>query len=97
MQILGLSWPVIGWSALVLLVGFTPLVLIGALEPGGVMRRLLAGLGPALVCLCFALLVLVYGMRYAASGGMSRRQVWALAGLFVALAALSGWGLFVSV
>lgn len=94
---LPLSWPVIGLTVAVLLVGFGPLALASLLNITGAAGKLLVALGPALVCVCFAALTYVFGTRAAADLGWSRRRVWLLTVLFLFLGALAGWGLFVSV
>jgi hypothetical protein len=94
---LDLSWPVVGFTTLLLLVGFGPLLLAELLRLTPRSEALLVAAGPALVCLGFALLTLRYGLRHAEESGWSRGGIFALAALFVVLGALAGWGLFVSI
>lgn len=88
-----LSWPVVILTLLVLVFGFGPLLLIDVFSTEGLGRKVLAAAGPVLVCLAFALMSYFYGMR----AGMSRNYVWGVVTMFVVLALLAGWGLFVSV
>ena len=92
-----LSWPVIGWSIGILALGFGPLLIAALIDAAGISLQLLVALGPMLVCLAFAGLTWKYGMSYASEMGRSKRGIWLLVALFVALAALVGWVLFVSV
>jgi hypothetical protein len=92
-----LSWPVLGWSAALLALGFGPLLVATLIGVTGTSLKLLAALGPKLVFLAFAGLAWKYGMRYAPEMGRSKRQVWLLVAVFVARAGLVGWVLFVSV
>ncbi|HMO56919.1 MAG TPA: hypothetical protein PKA05_22595 [Roseiflexaceae bacterium] len=92
-----LSWPVIGWTFALLIVGFGPWVLAMMLDVGGNTYRFLVALGPTLVGLGFAGMTWHYGMQYARAIGRSRRSIQLLTLLFVVLALLAGWGLFSSV
>jgi hypothetical protein len=92
-----LSWPVFGWGAAILALGFGPLLIATLIGAAGISLKLLVALGPTLICLAFAALAWKYGMRYAPEMGRSKQQVWLLAAVFVALAGLVGWALFVSV
>lgn len=92
-----LSWQIVGFTAAVLALGFGPMLLAALLGAEGAVRRGLVALGPALVCLTFAALTWRYGMRHAAAMGRSKLDIGMLAAMFVALAGLAGWGLFVSV
>lgn len=92
-----LSWPVVGWTLVVLAVGFGPLLIINLTEVAGVGRKLLVALGPALVCMAFAGLTWKYGMETIERTGHSRQYIWLVTAMFVGLAGLVGWLLFVSV
>jgi hypothetical protein len=91
------SWPVIGWTIAILTLGFGPLLIATLTGAAGIGRRFLVALGPALICLAFAGLTWKYGMSYAREMGQSKRRVYLLVALFVTLAGLAGWALFVSV
>ncbi len=81
----------------VLALGFGPLLLATLIEATGLTLQFLAALGPVLVCLAFAGLTWKYGMRYARDTGRSKQRIWLFVTMFVALAGLVGWALFVSV
>lgn len=85
------------WITLGLLVFcFWPLVLLGVLDVSGTRRKLLIALGPAAICLGFAVLILFCGYRYGASLKWSRAQTWGLAALFLGMGLASGAGLWFS-
>lgn len=90
-------WPVVSWSLVILALGFGPLLIATLTDAAGISLQVLTALGPVLVCLAFAGLTWKYGMIYASETGKSKRGIWLLVALFVALAALVGWALFVSV
>lgn len=93
----GLSWQVVGLTAAILALGFGPMLLASLIGAQGAAYGALVALGPGLVCLAFAALTWRYGMRHAAAMGRSKLEIGLLAAMFVALAALTWWGLLVSV
>lgn len=93
---LGLPGPTLPLAILILVIGFSPLLVLSLVEVGDTTRRLLAALGPVLVCLAFSVLIVLFGLR-AAEGEAARIRTWFLFWLFLALGGLFGWGLYVSV
>ncbi|ABF93094.1 hypothetical protein MXAN_6154 [Myxococcus xanthus DK 1622] len=79
-----------------LVIGFWPLLLLAVLDVSGTPRKVLVALGPASICLGFALLILVCGYRYGESLRWSRAQTWGLAALFLGMGLAGGAGLWFS-
>ncbi len=87
------SWPAVGLTVLILLLGFSPLLVITLFALEGLALKLTAALSPVMVCAVFAIASYVYGKR----AEMEPMSLWAIVGMFVVLGLLAGVGLFVSV
>lgn len=87
------SWPAVGLTILILVLGFSPLLVIGLFELEGLALKLMAALSPVLVCAVFAIASYVYGKR----AEMEEFSLWMIVGMFVVLGGLAGVGLFFSV
>lgn len=90
------TWQTLVFIAVLLVVGFGPLLALAIFPVEGTARRVLVALGPVGVCLGLAALTLVCGVKYGNALGWSRRQITGLVGLFVTLGLLGGLGLWLS-
>jgi hypothetical protein len=87
------SWPAVGLTILISALGLGPLLAISVFELEGLSLKLMAALGPVLVCAAFAIASYVYGKR----AQMEAFALWMIVGMFVVLGLIAGVALFFSV